>query len=825
MYSYSKGKYRPTQNREVSPFGAQFSLNAQATGVVSDRPGQKQNSDFRLGRGQSGHHGHQSADYTISGSVPSRRHSHQAYSAEGGRHDRHSSASYSDHRGTSRHERQVHHPATAYATQLTDLAHPEPIAIHHRTSPRVDENPYSPSNLRQVQSAGPFQSRSHKVSSHIPGEKIVFAESPAYPGIPIVYRTPEERSANPDRLNLDRRRLTICPMLEGEDQLRLLNFQHNSIHKIEHLASLRRLIFLDLYDNQIEEISGLGALKALRVLMLGKNRIRKIENLNTLSKLDVLDLHGNQISKIENISHLEELRVLNLAGNEIVHVNNLTGMESLTELNLRRNKIMTMSEGDKLSSLQRLFLSFNNITCFDDISCISDSPSLAEVSLDGNPFSQDPFYRQTVLKNTHQLRQLDMKRITEEERRVSSLMVRKEEEKKKETSKIALLKEKRRLAINNASRQWEATKSMAMAKTTRLQPGPLYPLNREVDQRSTGQSTPELQDSRPGSGHSIADSDRSPSFDLIRDKSGGSSRASILSDSPQKSKAPTPDLLANISNDVCHLAELEGDTLHLYGPGSLESLDKSWGVQAAGSVTTVSFKFIGFDEISKHLHKIRIRFPNVSTVQLGECNLCSLQQLNALSVLRRLENLSIATEGNPITSFSLWKQYLLFRLSHLNIKKINDEQVKPTDSHRAEKLFNPIADLVTSELCSSRLLSLLGDSKRRVTQGLNEQEQKAKKQLLTDQNTKPENVGKAGLMYYPEQVLAETLHGQTSQGVFARSYIRDLTTDAIRLDEKLGTLDRLWPLIFIEMVQDAVLQMQDWDHYMSNVLAKLEKRK
>ena len=63
---------------------------------------------------------------------------------------------------------------------------------------------------------------------------------------------------------------------------------------------------------------------------------------------------------------------------------------------------------------------------------------------------------------------------------------------------------------------------------------------------------------------------------------------------------------------MCHLAELEGDTLHLYGPGSLESLDKSWGVQAAGSVTTVSFKFIDFDNISKHLHKIRIRFPNVS---------------------------------------------------------------------------------------------------------------------------------------------------------------------------------------------------------------------
>ena len=64
----------------------------------------------------------------------------------------------------------------------------------------------------------------------------------------------------------------MCPILEGEDNLRLLNFQHNLISRIQHLGNLKRLIFLDFYDNQIEEISGLTALKSLRVLMLGKNR-------------------------------------------------------------------------------------------------------------------------------------------------------------------------------------------------------------------------------------------------------------------------------------------------------------------------------------------------------------------------------------------------------------------------------------------------------------------------------------------------------------------------------------------------------------------------
>jgi len=36
------------------------------------------------------------------------------------------------------------------------------------------------------------------------GDRVIFAESPSAPGIPIVYRTMEERAANPDRLNLDR---------------------------------------------------------------------------------------------------------------------------------------------------------------------------------------------------------------------------------------------------------------------------------------------------------------------------------------------------------------------------------------------------------------------------------------------------------------------------------------------------------------------------------------------------------------------------------------------------------------------------------------------
>ena len=103
-------------------------------------------------------------------------------------------------------------------------------------------------------------------------DPVMFTESPVAPGVPVVFRPPEEKSANPERLNLDRRHLMVCPILEGEERLRLLNLQHNSICRLQHLSSLKRLVFLDLYDNLVSEIFGLDGLVSLRVLMLGRNR-------------------------------------------------------------------------------------------------------------------------------------------------------------------------------------------------------------------------------------------------------------------------------------------------------------------------------------------------------------------------------------------------------------------------------------------------------------------------------------------------------------------------------------------------------------------------
>lgn len=115
-------------------------------------------------------------------------------------------------------------------------------------------------------------------------------------------------------------------------------------------------------------------------------------------------------------------------------------MDSLAELNLRRNRIRMVLDVDNLPSLQRLFLSFNEICSFEDITSLSDSTSLSEISLDGNPITQEQYYKQIVLRHMQQLKQLDMKRVTEEERRIALVMARKEEEKKRESNKTNIMK-------------------------------------------------------------------------------------------------------------------------------------------------------------------------------------------------------------------------------------------------------------------------------------------------------------------------------------------------------------------------------------------------
>ncbi|KAG9338026.1 hypothetical protein JZ751_027189 [Albula glossodonta] len=157
---------------------------------------------------------------------------------------------------------------------LLPLPLPLPVAVSCGAAGDVGPQAQRFRSRRATQSAGPTHTHAHTQSSasvnQAAGDSRHFLENSA-PSCPPASRSREECASNPERLDMDRRRLVECPLLDGEERLRLLNLQHNLISRIENLSHLQSLVFLDLYDNRISEMSGISALTSLRVLMLGKN--------------------------------------------------------------------------------------------------------------------------------------------------------------------------------------------------------------------------------------------------------------------------------------------------------------------------------------------------------------------------------------------------------------------------------------------------------------------------------------------------------------------------------------------------------------------------
>ncbi|XP_057622904.1 leucine-rich repeat-containing protein 49 isoform X5 [Chionomys nivalis] len=653
------------------------------------------------------------------------------------------------------------------------------------------ETPSFPGRLLQHDLERNYSSRQGTVREQRTAGDHINLVSSSMPSFPILQRSSEEKILYSDRLTLERQKLTVCPIIDGEEHLRLLNFQHNFITRIQNISNLQRLIFLDLYDNQIEEISGLSTLRSLRVLLLGKNRIKKISNLENLKNLDVLDLHGNQITKIENVNHLCDLRVLNLARNLLSHVDNLNGLDSLTELNLRHNQITSVRDVDNLPCLQRLFLSFNNISSFDSVSCLAESTSLSDITFDGNPIAQESWYKHTVLQNMMQLRQLDMKRITEEERRVASVVAKKEEEKKRESHKQSLLKEKKRLTINNVARKWDLQQRVANLATTQDRKDSESPLQEPCQMDG-----------------------------------------SAVSAFPEETGSLDPGLssaLQGLSVTETHLVEIEGETLSLYGSGALECLDRNWSVQTASMVTTVSFTFIEFDEIVQVLPKLKMKFPNSLHLKFKETNLVMLQQFNALAQLRRVDQLTIDPQGNPVVNFTLWKYYVLFRLSHFGMQKINGTEVTQNDMIMAERLFGILAHVASSELPQYRMISILGDARKKQFRYLIES--KGKKPGIISEETSDskrlmgENTNRATLNYTTREFYHEKLEEIKDKKKFCKMYVEDLVKEATAINMKNEALQKLWPQMFIELVRDAVIEIRSKDSYMKLCLQQITDQK
>ncbi|XP_058606557.1 leucine-rich repeat-containing protein 49 isoform X3 [Onychostoma macrolepis] len=639
-------------------------------------------------------------------------------------------------------------------------------------------------------------------------------------GIPFISKTPSNHSEHPSNC-IEMRGLTNVPHLDAAENLRLLNMQHNLVSHLQDLLHLQRLVILDLYDNRLIDMSGVSSLTSLRVLLLGKNRIQRISDVDGLAKLDVLDLHSNQISQIENVSGLSKLRLLNLSGNRIARVENLQGLKCLTELNLRHNSITSVTDVESLPRLQRLFLSANSISRLDALACLWHCRSLSELSVDGNPVALESCYRQTLLRCSPHLQLLDMKRVTEEERRTASVSVRKEDEKKKESHKQAAHKERRRLAIQNAAQQWEGLKTCLELPAQNGTKEDVSPDNSPA--HSPAQTNGNAQETSPDEPRRLSPLTVSAGGNESRLRS--TSRPNSPRDlRPQDSSGPS---VQSLSMSDSHLAELDSETLRLFGPGALETLERCWSVQTAASVTAVAFRYIHFDSIIPMFLRIRLKFPNLTHLMFMETSITHLPQLAALAQVRRLEQISVHSEGNPVVRLTLWRSFLIYRLQHLNLQKINGTEVTMNEIMASERMFGALGHIATTETPRCRLLLLLEESRKRQLQFLLDGRGRRSGQSPEDLKENGKQLGDGlsrALFSYPSRLSGgpeEAGAGGSERSQMVQQYLRGLIHRASSHCVKADALQKLWPSLFSEIVRDCVLEMRDRQAFRQTSLQRL----
>ncbi|XP_055939079.1 leucine-rich repeat-containing protein 49-like isoform X2 [Argiope bruennichi] len=647
-----------------------------------------------------------------------------------------------------------------------------------------------------------------------------------------IKRSSEERNLDPDRLLLDRCNLTHCPIIEGEEFLHLLNLQQNQIPVIENLDVFSNLKFLDLSDNLIEHISGLDSLSSLRMLIIARNRLGSIDGLQNLQHLDVLDLSGNEIKEICNINHLCELRMLNLSSNQITHITGMRGLKSLVELNISKNFITEVSEVDVLPRLQRLFLSQNSIERFEDMYCVSNIPLLCDLTLEGCPLTAFPNYRHLILYNIPQLKVLDSRRALDEERRTAHSLMRKEEQKRQEGIRLAKVKEAKVKAIATARQLWETSCKEPSSQTPQetstvssiASAVPLHLLASRYSRSFSEEEEDMFCSCCGGQGIDCSECDSGKTRIIsngIMQKSKKPKSRSQKRSQDMKNKKIRPSLSLDLEiadSKLTYLAEVEFGNLQLYGPGAVAAtISHAWAPQTVSLIHTVSFHFVVFDDIVYLLGKLKTQFPNIEAASFECACLESLAQLNALGQIPGLKNLTIETEGNPILQLSLWRMYAVYRLSP-TIEQINGSMVTELERNKAEDVFGGLGFAASLLLPKYRLSSLLNSPR-------------VKQMFLKEKGYSPNS-----LQRQPDsQVAIEVMKATFTYNPDFEFSLPGCKTTATKIIEKnidcvqeimkkRLVFQRLWPSMFLGIVNDALEDYIDLNRHMKLSMQSLLKK-
>ena len=544
---------------------------------------------------------------------------------------------------------------------------------------------------------------------------ILYVEIPQIPKNIVIYRKPTIRNKNSEKLYLNKKDLPHIPLLEGEENLKLLSLETNLITKIDHLISLNNLLFLNLYENKISEIENLQTVPKLKALMLGKNNISKIKNLQCLPEIEVLDLHSNKIKLIENLSCLKKLRILNLANNQLTSFVELMNNKNLEDINLRKNLIVSIPNlALSFDKLRKLNLGKNMISKIEFILEFKKLKRIEELYIEGNPviFIKDAYkkFYNLPLKFKDQAQFQIYKNNTNGNNQNNnnnglnnSVSQLKSNISSKSTNGATNDSNNIKHANSNSNFVSTSTSNIKGGKSTNFDEVKKSE-NSNSNSNNNDNNQPKTKTNQSARNESLTNSNL---YYNNNNRNNGGNNNNTKNDQDNLSEEEREKLLVKIENEwkvefryiinngfngysikklketkmqLCH-AEIERERqLNLFG-SAIEVLGYK---EFYNIVHTIKFEFINFDIISQRQNVENIKkFVNLKSLIFKSNNMHGFYQIIKLENIKGIEYITI--RKNEICNGEILKYFLVYRLQ--NIKYFNDNEITNKDIYMSKKIF------------------------------------------------------------------------------------------------------------------------------------------
>ncbi|XP_043205981.1 leucine-rich repeat-containing protein 49-like, partial [Amphibalanus amphitrite] len=421
--------------------------------------------------------------------------------------------------------------------------------------------------------------------------------------------------------------------------------------------------------------------KAVNLLTLQSNFISRLPDGLYLPALVLLDLYDNQLERLGGLRHLETLRVLVVARNRLRKIEGLEQLVHLEILDLHSNYITRTTGLETLSRLRVLNLANN---CVRTVGGLAGLGSLQQLNLRGNSLRRLVGLEQLPRLVKLNLAHNDIRRPEDVECLVNCHQLEE-------------------LSLNGAPVAAHPGYHPLLYRLKRLKLLDGMHVERGPEEPAVG----------PAGASEPAPPARLPDLVPACERSVSASASSVSSLSEEAAAAapgcrcgrPAPlDSADTLRTGETEL-EIKDGCLIVSGDRALRLL-ATWEPRDAGQVRCLAFSRLEFDQLAPLLAALRDRFPQAAALRLGAVRLSTLSQLNAVSRLGELRQLTVEPAGNPVTQQRLWRPYAVYRLHHRGLRRINDTAVSGEEAAAAAAQFGPLGRLAFCCLPESRLVEI-----------------------------------------------------------------------------------------------------------------------